>query len=595
MMVVWILFPKNNPLVNISTNVENEIIMESARTFLFILFAFLTFLLYNAWQEHNAPEPVVKKQSKQDYENYSFTNSETAPKEKSDQLESEIPADTNTVNSQPLVNLNNQPIEVTTDTLRVFISPVGGDIILAELLQYKETLEEDSAPLNILENRNGRVFVAQTGLFGIGAPEQARRTHYQSAKKDYAIQQGENELTVNLTWTNDQGVKYTKQFIFHRGKYLIDVNYIIQNNSGKQVANRMYAQFNRDRILEESQKSSGIGMSSYMGAAYSTEESKYEKYDFDSMDEADLDLDTKQGWVGYLQHYFVTAWIPKNEGKNSITSSVKKVGDEDTKVSQIRIKQPWVRVEPGETATITSLLYVGPKIQSELAKIADGLELTVDYGFLWWIGQPIFALLKILQSFVINWGFAIILVTIAIKMLLYPLARAQYRSFAKMRLLQPKMTAMKERYGDDRQQMSMKMMELYKKEKVNPLGGCFPLLIQMPVFIALYWVLMESVELRHAPFILWIDDLSVKDPTYVLPLLMGASMYLMQKMQPMSPNMDPMQQKMLQMMPVFMTVFFVFFPAGLVLYWLMNNLISIAQQLYITNQFNKEQEAKNKK
>ncbi len=230
-----------------------------------------------------------------------------------------------------------------------------------------------------------------------------------------------------------------------------------------------------------------------------------------------------------------------------------------------------------------------------MEKLAEGLELTVDYSFLWWIGQPIFFLLIFFQSFAVNWGLAIILVTIAIKTLLYPLARAQYRSFAKMRLLQPKMAAMKEQYGDDKQKMSMKMMEMYKKEKVNPLGGCFPLLIQMPVFISIFWVLMESVELRHAPFILWIADMSVKDPFYVMPLLMGASMYLMQKMQPVSPAMDPMQQKMMQLMPVFMTVFFVFFPAGLVLYWLMNNLISISQQLYVTKQFNKEQENKKKK
>jgi len=336
-----------------------------------------------------------------------------------------------------------------------------------------------------------------------------------------------------------------------------------------------------------------LGMQSFIGPAFSTDQEKYQKYDFEDLQEADLNIKTKDGWVAILQHYFVTAWVPVSDKTNIIDTAEVSQGNDE--LAQIRITQDWKWVEPGNTETFSAKLYVGPKIQSELEQIAEGLDLTIDYGWLWWIGQPIFYMLIFFQSFVINWGLAIILVTIAIKTLLYPLARAQYRSFAKMRLLQPKMTAMKEQYGDDRQKMSMKMMELYKKEKVNPLGGCFPLLIQMPVFIALYWVLMESVELRHAPFMLWIDDLSVMDPYYVLPLLMGASMYLMQKMQPMSPTMDPMQQKMMQMMPVFMTVFFVFFPAGLVLYWLMNNLISIAQQLYITKQFNNEQEAKKKK
>ena len=344
-------------------------------------------------------------------------------------------------------------------------------------------------------------------------------------------------------------------------------------------------------LAPENEISEGFGMQSYLGPAYYTADSKYTKYKFDDLLEKDLSDQTKDGWIALLQHYFVTAWVPQSDTDNKIdtTKDEGKAG-----VVQIRLTQDWQWIEPQQTAEFAARFYVGPKIQADLEKIAKGLELTVDYGFLWWIGQPIFYLLVFFQGFVINWAAAIILVTLAIKTILYPLARAQYRSFAKMRLLQPKMAAMKERYGSDRQQMSMKMMELYKTEKVNPLGGCFPLLIQMPVFIALYWVLQESVQLRHAPFMLWITDLSVKDPYFVLPLLMGASMYLMQKMQPTAPTMDPMQQKMMQMMPVFMTVFFVFFPAGLVLYWLMNNLISIAQQLYITNQFNKEMEAKKK-
>ena len=576
--------------------------MESARTFLFILFAFLTFLLYQEWQADHAPEKIEKAPIESSIESYQPELSEQVEIEAApisddsvtDDLSSQVPQEI----SEAKVSKNNtvsaKPIVVTTDSLRVVISPSGGNFVSAELIKFKETLDEDSQPINILENRNGRVFLALSGLYGEDAPDYKKNeAHYQSSQSNYILQDGKDSLVVDLTWTNRHGVEYIKRFTFHNNQYVVDVEFIVNNTTNKKIANRMFTSLRRDTGDVEGQEESGLGMRSYIGPAYSTIEEKYQKYDFDDLEEADLNESTKNGWVAILQHYFVTAWVPLSDSTHVIDTSNKNLGKAG--LTQIRITQDWQWIEPGESKTFTAKLYVGPKIQSDLEQVADGLELTVDYGFLWWIGQPIFFLLIFFQGFTINWGFAIILVTIAIKTILYPLARAQYRSFAKMRLLQPKMTAMKEQYGDDKQKMSMKMMELYKKEKVNPLGGCFPLLIQMPVFISLYWVLMESVELRHAPFILWIDDMSVMDPYYVMPLLMGASMYLMQKMQPVSPTMDPMQQKMMQMMPVFMTVFFVFFPAGLVLYWLMNNLISISQQLYITKQFNAEQETKKKK
>jgi len=569
--------------------------MESARTFLFILFAFLTFLLYQAWQEDHAPEQVEKapiESSVEDYFPAEPENNLVAKTAESADLASQLPQQQELSPTESQESSPGQLIEVSTDALRVFISKASGNIVSAELLGFKESLDAEADPINILENRNGRVFLALSGLYGSGAPDFKKNVaFYQSTRSEYHLADGKDLLTVDLLWTNPQGVEYIKRFKFHRGQYLLDVQFIVNNKSSEKIANRMFTALKRDMLPAEGKQESGLGMQSYVGPAYSSSESKYEKFDFDDLQEMDLNVQTKDGWIAILQHYFVTAWVPQSGATNTIDTSNKNLGKAG--LTQIRITQAdWQWIEPGETRTFSAQLYVGPKIQSILEEISDGLDLTVDYGFLWWIGQPIFYLLIFLQKFVVNWGMAIILVTVVIKTLLYPLARAQYRSFAKMRLLQPKMAAMKERYGDDRQQMSMKMMELYKKEKVNPLGGCFPLLIQMPVFIALYWVLMESVELRHAPFFLWINDLSVKDPYYVLPLLMGASMYLMQKMQPTAPTMDPMQQKMLQMMPVFMTVFFVFFPAGLVLYWLMNNLISIAQQLYITNQFNKEVEAK---
>ncbi|MDH5433117.1 MAG: membrane protein insertase YidC [Gammaproteobacteria bacterium] len=576
--------------------------MESSRNLLFIVLLFLSVLIYQAWQEDHkqiAEESQTQENSVEAYaietpsnQNQTVVNVETkSDDEFIDDVSAEVAAPVDT--SDNIINKNIKPIEIITDKLRVILTPVGGNVISVELLEYKETLEKNSSSINLLENRDGRMFMAISGLYGEGAPEyKNKETLYSSEQTQYQMSD-EEKIEVNLRWTNNLGVEYIKQYVFYKGQYKIEVNYLINNTTGKKIANRMFASLRRDMLPERYKQESGVGMVSYLGPAYYTDEDRYKKYTFDELQEKNLKEQTENGWVAILQHYFVTAWVPQTKGINVIDSLSKVPGKSG--VIQIRIIQDWKWIEPGETAKISSTLYAGPKIQDDLKALSNGLEKTVDYGFLWWIGEPIFALLLFLQGLVINWGVAIILVTVVIKMLLYPLARSQYRSFAKMRILQPKLQSMKERYGDDKQQMSIKMMELYRKEKVNPLGGCFPLLIQMPVFIALYWVLMESVELRHAPFILWIEDMSVKDPYLVLPLLMGASMYLMQKMQPTSPTMDPMQQKILQMMPVFMTVFFIFFPAGLVLYWLFNNLISIAQQIYITRQFDKEQEAGKKK
>ncbi len=570
--------------------------MESAKTLLFVIFAFLSFLLYQEWQEDHKPAVIEKaaiETSLATFQDNTPIETHSIKENTNVDISAQIPTEIEKTGLVQKIEKNIQPIIVTTDTLKVILSPVGGNLVSAQLINYKETLDESSQPINILENRNGRVFIALSGLYGKGAPDHDKNVAtYSSVQSNYVLASDEEKLLVDLTWVNQNGVEYIKRFTFYSGEYVLDVEYIVNNKSNQKIANRMFTAIKRDTEAVEGAEQTGLGMRSYLGPAFSTEEEKYQKYEFDDLLEEDLNQNTKNGWVAILQHYFVTAWIPISNTNNVIDTTYEKRGNTD--LAQIRITQDWQWINPLQIKTFSSKLYVGPKVQSKLEETAEGLDLTVDYGILWWIGQPIFHLLIFFQGFVINWGLAIILVTISIKTLLYPLARAQYRSFAKMRLLQPKMATMKEQYGDDKQKMSMKMMELYKKEKVNPLGGCFPLLIQMPVFISLYWVLMESVELRHAPFILWIEDMSVMDPYYVMPLLMGGSMYLMQKMQPVSPTMDPMQQKMMQMMPVFMTVFFVFFPAGLVLYWLMNNLISIAQQLYITKKFNAEIEAKKK-
>lgn len=553
--------------------------MEAQRTYIAVGLAIVTYLLFLAWQEdYNAPAPVqqqeVVQQQSQDIPSESDAPS-TLPSQ-SDIMPALPSQKTQTVANQSLIH-------VQTDTLKLSIDPVGGDVVSGDLLNFPLTQANPDQPVQILKQSNGRVYTAMSGLIGAGMPDSASpRAQYSAEQTNYTLAEGQDELVIPLTWVNEEGLVVHKIFTLKRGSYLIDVTYQVENKSDAALSATFFGQLKRDRIVEDINTGGGIGIQAYLGSAYSTTEKRYERYDFDDMDEANLNVTTQGGWVAFLQHYFISAWVPEQDQMNKISTLT------PNNLAIIRVMKPTVTAQPGETLTTSGKLYLGPKIQDDLAEIADGLDLTVDYGFLWWIGQPLFWLLKWFQSILTNWGLAIIGVTFAIKLLLYPLSAAQYRSFAKMRHIQPKVNALKDRYGEDRQKMSQAMMELYKKEKVNPLGGCLPLLVQMPVFIALYWVLLESVELRHADFYLWINDLSAKDPYYILPLLMGASMWLMQKMQPTAATMDPMQQKIMQFMPVIMTVFFLFFPAGLVLYWLFNNLLSIAQQLYVTNKVEKE-------
>ena len=380
-----------------------------------------------------------------------------------------------------------------------------------------------------------------------------------------------------LRYTTTEGLVVTKTFTFSQGMHSVDVSYELSNTSQQNLQVIPYAQ-----LKQKIRSSEGsVFMPTYRGGAYSTEEERYEKLKFDDIFDDGLREKTLGGWAAMIEHYFVAAWVPPQDQQNTIYA--RGLGEEYALIGFTG--QP-VDISAGQSATINSVMYVGPKDQDSLALIAKGLDLTVDYGILWWISQPLFSLLQFIHSLVNNWGFAIVVITILVKGVMYPLTKAQYSSMAKMRALKPKMDALKDRHGDDRQKMSQGMMELYKKEKVNPMGGCFPLLLQMPIFLALYWVLLESVELRQAEFILWIADLSVKDPYYVLPVLTGASMYLLQKLQPMTVQ-DPMQQKIMQLMPVFMSIFFLWFPAGLVLYWLISNLITLTQAKIIYSQMEK--------
>lgn len=531
--------------------------MESQRNILLIGLLFVSFLLWQQWQADKAPKPVATESSL--VANAASSHSADVP-----EADTGVPA---------AVTATSKLITVKTDQLDVQINPIGGDIVFAALVSHKMEQDKDQ-PFVLLEQTKDFTYIAQSGLIGrdgIDSSAKGRAT-FSTAATEYSLAEGQDTLEVPLTYVGDNGVTYTKVFVFHRGKFNVDVDYKINNTSAAPLQVQMYGQIKQTIKPSES----SMMMPTYRGGAFSTQDVRYEKYKFDDMAKSNLNQATLGGWAAMLQHYFVSAWIPPATDSNTIFSSVSAGG-----LANIGFRGAVYDIAPGATQEISSQFYVGPKDQKALSAISDTLNLVVDYGFLWWLAVPIHWLLMFYQSFVGNWGVAIILITLTVRGLLFPLTKAQYTSMAKMRNLQPKLTDLKERFGDDRQKMGQAMMELYKKEKVNPMGGCLPIILQMPIFIALYWVLLESFELRHAPFMLWIHDLSVQDPYYILPLLMGVSMFVMQKMQPIAPTMDPMQVKMMQWMPVIFTVFFLWFPAGLVLYWLVGNIVAITQQKII--------------
>ncbi len=546
--------------------------MESQRSFLIIGLALVSFLLWQSWQKDYGPQPVVPVEQQQTQE-----TSQGVPSFNENGSE-DVPSSDSVPAAQPIAaaQSSNRIIEVKTDTLDLRIDLLGGDVVSADLLKFPVEQGSD-IPYSLLRSGNG-LYVAQSGLIGAQGPDASSsgRPVY-NAQSDYYEMTGDT-LVIPLTWKNNQGLSVTKTFTFTKGQYDVNVSYSVENGTGSAATVQPYAQLKQVMEFEDD---GNMFMPTYRGAAFSTEDDRYQKYSFDEIEDDNLRETTKAGWVGMLEHYFVSAWVPSQEQTNTLYSRNLK-----NQYAVIGVLSPSESVAPGETKTLASTLYMGPKDQESLAKIARGLDLTVDYGILFWISQPLFALLTFLHSLVNNWGVAIILITIVVKGAMYWLTKKQYESMARMRNLAPKMQQLKDRFGDDRQKMSQAMMELYRKEKVNPMGGCLPLLLQMPIFLALYWVLMESVELRHADFVLWITDLSTKDPYFVLPILTGASMYLLQKLQPTTIT-DPMQQKIMQWMPVAMSVFFLWFPAGLVLYWVVNNVLSIAQQYVITKQIEK--------
>ena len=545
--------------------------MDTRRLILFIIFSMSILLLWDAWQRQHAPAPVETAQQASTAADSSVPATTTATAAGS--------ATTQSADAGGYQLLKGQRITVTTDLYKADIETVGGDLRKLELLKHRSA-EDDKTNFVLMDDAGKPMtYVAQTGLIGADLPN--HKAVFTSEATSYTMPADKDSLDVRLSWTGSNGITVDKIYTFHRNHYVIDVNYVIKNGSATAITPAVYYQIVHDIHSNQGSKL----MPTFTGGAYYTEATKFKKLKFADMEKEPLDLKAKEGWVGLLQHYFVSAWVPKQGLEREFTT--KKLNDD---IYLVRAKSNLSTIAPGASLTVPAKLFSGPQTKKDLQEAAPGLEYTVDYGWLTVIASPLFWVLSKIHALVGNWGVAIILLTVLIKAAFFRLSATSYRSMAQMRELAPRLQAMKEKFGDDRQKMQQAMMELYKKEKINPMGGCLPILVQVPVFISLYWMILASVELRHAPFFGWIHDLSAVDPYYILPVLMGATMIIQTYLNP--PPTDPIQAKVMKIMPIAFSVFFFFFPAGLVLYWLVNNVLSIWQQWYINKMIHAETLAK---
>lgn len=544
--------------------------MDSKRLIVFIIFTLSILMLWQKWEASHAPAPQPVQKSAES------NPPPSAPKfpEKAEAAH---------VDAGPELGTG-QTILVRTDVMQADISTMGGDLRKLELLKYHDS-RDPSRPYSFMRNEGGRVYVAQSGLLGSGLPN--HKTLFSAKSLQYEMKPGEDSLQVRLEGPVNAGYRVEKIYTFHRNSYVVDVSFDIRNLGSAAIQPDAYFQMLRDG---DSPEGDTRFAKTYTGVAVYTDKSKFVKEEFEEIAKGKKEYPENgdNGWIAMIQHYFVSAWLP--EGKVMREYYTRQLGSD---LYSAGVKLPVGTVQPGKEGSVTVRLYAGPQEQNMLAQLAPGLDLVVDYGWVTVIAKPLFWVLSMIYKWVQNWGAAIIILTVCIKLLFFPLSAASYRSMAKMRALNPKLQMLKEQYGEDKQRMNQAMMELYKTEKVNPLGGCLPVVVQIPVFIALYTVLLTTVELRNAPFMLWIQDLSLPDPYYVLPLVMGITMLLQTKMNPTPP--DPIQAKVMQIMPVAFSIFFFFFPAGLVLYWLVNNILSISQQWYITKMIGKETAAQHAK
>ncbi|MFP4278851.1 MAG: membrane protein insertase YidC [Halochromatium sp.] len=547
--------------------------MENMRLILILALAFVLFLIYQAWVEDYGTPPAPSQSTQAPAAGGDSATPADAPAAPA--VEAPTIREAGSMASTAGNDAQSaEPIIVETDVLRAEISARGGTIQSLHLLDYKQEADDPTRPFQLLKPTTPNLFIVQSGL--LGGPNGTLPTHdavFTPANTRYTLAEDENQLLVELSWENDAGLRVIKRYRFERGRYLIQASQEVINQSEAPISVRDYQQLKRTELYDPN-KSSFIH--TYTGGVYYGPEVKYKKESFDDIGKRPLDVTITDGWVAMIQHYFMAAWIPPSGVEQHFYTKAVDNGSQYI----IGAYSPAFSIPAGASHSFESELFAGPKLQDRLAEIAPGLDLAVDYGWLTILAQPIFWLLNAIHSLVGNWGWAIIILTILIKAAFYKLSETSYKSMANMRKMTPRIQALKDRYGDDKEKLNQAFMELYKKEKVNPLGGCLPILVQIPVFIALYWVLLESVELRHAPFILWLDNLTEPDPFYILPLIMGLSMFVQQKLNPPPP--DPMQAKIFMALPFVFTVFFAFFPSGLVLYWTVNNLLSITQQWYIT-------------
>ncbi|MDC1288111.1 membrane protein insertase YidC [Gammaproteobacteria bacterium] len=551
--------------------------MDNTRLFLFAALVFVGMLLWQQWQADYGPQSQPQSVSQQ--QNGNSTNDAGAEVRVDDLPDLADSVDgnqfqgiTDAVGSEASNGRSEQLVKVETDVIDVLIDTRGGVIRSIKLKKFPTSLEDPDDYLELVHSDSDSLHILQSGLRNKESTAPTHHSIYRVEQTEYRLEAGQEELVVPLFW-NENGVEVVKSFHFRPGDYLVDLRHQVRNQSQQDWQGSQYRQIQRSRPLETSRL-----LYTYTGSVYYNEETKYEKVDFDDMEDSQLKLESKGGWIAMIQHYFLSAWIPNQDETNLVYSIANTKRNPATYTIGLRSANQVV--SPGSSTEFVSQLFVGPKIVNRLEEISPGLDLTVDYGVLTFISKPLYWLLAWYHSFVGNWGVAIILLTLTVKAVFYKLSETSYRSMAKMRKVSPRLKTLKERYGDDRQKMNQAMMELYKTEKINPMGGCLPILVQIPVFIALYWALLESVDLRQAPFIFWIKDLSVMDPFYVLPLVMGISMIIQQRLNPPPP--DPIQAKIMMALPFVFTIFFAFFPSGLVLYWVCNNVLSITQQWIIT-------------
>jgi YidC/Oxa1 family membrane protein insertase len=539
--------------------------MDTRRLVLFVIFSMSILMLWEAWQRQHAPADVIPQATSITAVDGSVPNQTENPASV---------AKTDIAGNNDYKLLVGQRISVTTDLFKADIETTGGDLRRLELLKHRASENDKSNFILLDDSGKPMTYVAQSGLIGADLP--SHKAVFTSTATSYQMQEGKDTLEVRLSWAAN-GIAVDKIYTFHRNNYAIDVTYELKNGSAAAITPAVYYQIVHDN---ESNQGSKL-MPTFTGGAYYSDATKFKKLKFASMDKEPLKLTSNDGWVGLLQHYFVSAWIPK---EGLVREFYTKKLNEHMYI--IGTKSTLTSIAPGASLTIPARLFSGPQTQKDLKATAPGLEYTVDYGWLTVVASPLFWMLSKIQSVVKNWGVAIILLTVLIKAAFFKLSATSYRSMAKMRELAPRLQSMKEKFGDDKQKMQAAMMELYKTEKINPMGGCLPILVQIPVFISLYWMLLGTIELRHAPFFGWINDLSAIDPYYILPILMGATMIIQTFLNP--PPTDPLQAKVMKIMPVVFSVFFFFFPAGLVLYWLVNNVLSITQQWYINKTIHAE-------